>query len=264
MNNPLIIGIAGNKHCGKSTAASVIQKHNMFNLAFGDVLKEMCIDTLALDPNAVYDNEKKEALFEKPIVYNGFYVNEFIEALKQVTSLTEEQEAKVAELLSTKKFLSIRDVLQYVATNIVRKHIRDDFWIYIFNKQNGKKQRFVVSDVRFANEREYIRSRGGKLVLIKKPSIFRDGHESETSLGDESEYDYVIENNGSKERLEDFIEYLYICLEKNQRFNLYIAEIRHTLNSFRRLLKRSWFSVTSTLKSLFQKPKRSSLPESKK
>ena len=51
-----------------------------------------------------------------------------------------------------------------------------------------------------------MKSLGAILVLVKRHNNTSDGHSSENDLGEEGEYDYVIENNGTLEELKQRIE----------------------------------------------------------
>ena len=64
-----------------------------------------------------------------------------------------------------------------------------------------------ITDVRFINEAEWVTNRGGKVVRVERrqeaydPEETPDCHSSETAMDDYSNYDYVINNNGSENEL---------------------------------------------------------------
>lgn len=67
---------------------------------------------------------------------------------------------------------------------------------------------FVVTDMRFPNEMQAVKDKGGITIRINRPRVVLGGgdnlyeHESETAL-DNAEFDYVVDNNGT---IEDLIE----------------------------------------------------------
>ena len=55
----------------------------------------------------------------------------------------------------------------------------------------------IVSDIRFQNERDFIKSMGGIIIKIERSGLGVQSHSSEQL--DDLQYDYKIENNGSLE-----------------------------------------------------------------
>lgn len=53
--------------------------------------------------------------------------------------------------------------------------------------------KWVISDVRFKNEADSIKSRGGIVVRLTKNSFVKAKHKSETEL-DKYDFDYIINN----------------------------------------------------------------------
>jgi len=56
----------------------------------------------------------------------------------------------------------------------------------------------VITDVRFENEAAAIREKGGKIIKMESIYAKQDMHESEKI---DVQYDYLIENKGTKEEL---------------------------------------------------------------
>jgi len=97
--------------------------------------------------------------------------------------------------LGDNKFLTAREFLQLFGTDVCRA-IKSDVWTSscLTRIKDSNTELAIVSDCRFPNEVEAIKSVGGKVVrLTRHPHS--DEHESETALTDEYEgYDYVINN----------------------------------------------------------------------
>ena len=105
-----------------------------------------------------------------------------------------------------------RWVLQHFGTEVMRGNMYDSIWVdSCIGRYKG--QNTVISDTRFHNEVKKIREHGGKIILVKRGSDpewftnYVEGnieptgiHSSEYAWAKE-EFDYVIENNGTKEEL---------------------------------------------------------------
>jgi hypothetical protein len=131
--------------------------------------------------------------------------------------------------------LTPRWVLQYWGTEVCRRGFHDDIWIAsLENKLRNSKDSVVISDCRFPNEIASIKNAGGKIVWVKRgelPNWYNTAleanrgnnvaindlkmqkiHASETSwIG--TDFDFIIENNGSIDDLYQQIESLIISNE---------------------------------------------------
>ena len=75
----------------------------------------------------------------------------------------------------------------------------------------------LIPDVRFKNEFEYIRSKGGILLRVERPNVewnqhgvyeITNNHESETELDDCKEFDHIIKNDSNLLALEIVVKQL--------------------------------------------------------
>ena len=89
--------------------------------------------------------------------------------------------------------LTAREFLQFFGTDICRK-IHPDIWTDRTLKSIREEDSLmaVISDCRFPNEAEAVRTAGGKIIKLTR-GIDGDKHSSETSV-DAIEYDTVIDN----------------------------------------------------------------------
>jgi len=89
--------------------------------------------------------------------------------------------------------LTAREFLQFFGTDICRK-IHPDIWTDRTLKSIREEESLmaVISDCRFPNEAEAVRTAGGKIIKLTR-GIDGDKHSSETSV-DAIEYDTVIDN----------------------------------------------------------------------
>lgn len=99
--------------------------------------------------------------------------------------------------------LSGRDFVRNIGM-MMRGYDDQQFNRYVKNQiESHPNTNFVVTDVRFDNEVELVRSLGGVIVKIDRPGYTYDHHitESGTINGD-----YLINNDGSKEQLWNQVE----------------------------------------------------------
>lgn len=80
----------------------------------------------------------------------------------------------------------------------------EDFWIRYVDKWIAYRQRVVYTDVRFQNEADYVRGKGGIIVRIVRPGQIAENHESELKQC-EIAADIEIVNDGTIEDLHNKI-----------------------------------------------------------
>jgi hypothetical protein len=99
-----------------------------------------------------------------------------------------------------------RWVLQHFGTEVMRQNMHDAIWIdSCLMRYKGTPT--VIADTRFQNELKMIRKSGGKLILVKRGELptkeemqEKGAHTSEWDwMG--YDFDFVIENNGTKKDL---------------------------------------------------------------
>lgn len=94
----------------------------------------------------------------------------------------------------------VRKFLQDLGAG-AREVFGEDFWVDQCLGTKPLKTDIVISDVRYENEADEIRRRGGKLIRIDRPGVYATGHASETALVD-YDWDEVVNNDGSVHDLE--------------------------------------------------------------
>ena len=192
----MLIGIVGLIGSGKDTAAQrLVDKHGYRRDSFAKSLKDAVSSMFNWDRKMLEgDTKESRAWREQP---DAFWSKQFG---KDVTP---------------------RWVLQYFGTEVMRGQMYDAIWVdSCLGRYDGKDT--VISDTRFPNEVYQIRARGGKIIRVKKgedPEWFvnyvegnitpKDVHSSEYVWA-RSEFDHVIENNGTIEDLYEKIDDLII------------------------------------------------------
>lgn len=154
----MLIGLCGKKQSGKSTVAKHLNSIGFIEISFSYPLKEIIGRQLfGLNDDQLYGSE----------------------------------EAK--EAIIPDWDMSARIILQLVGTECFRKVIRDDFWVVLGKRrlielQHARGQRMndvVISDCRFPNEMEAIKSLGGLTIrIVREGQVSTDPHPSENSLND--------------------------------------------------------------------------------
>lgn len=171
----IIIGIAGKKGSGKDTVAGIMKKilgKKVKLLSFADPLKMGCIEMFGLDKDIVYGTQTKKE-----------EINEFWNT-------------------------SVRKILQIVGTELMKhtlpKYIPEmnDVWIRMMEKKifgNKEDDIFIITDVRFMDEYEFVKKNNGLMVKIVRN--INDRNDEHISENVDIPCDYFINNNFSLEEL---------------------------------------------------------------
>lgn len=164
----ILIGISGKLGSGKDTVAQFIMDkmpdYNFAHKSFAHNLKHITSIISGLPMDMMFTHEGKNT--ELPL-YNG---------------------------------ITVGNLQQVIGTDLFRKHFDDMVWIKsLFAPYDKDKDNWVVSDVRFRNEAEYVRAMGGILVRLEgdpagvRANSTRDmTHPSETELDDYEHFDVVL------------------------------------------------------------------------
>ena len=141
-------------------------------------------------------------------------------------SQLEDREFKEKELGEEWDGLTPRKLLQLLGTEAGRQIIHPNIWVNALfaDHENNKSEwlsatnsKWIVTDVRFPNEANIIKEKGGIMIRINRPQYLDNGlvirkneHLSETSLDEYDKFDYVIENDGTVQDLIDKVKSLNI------------------------------------------------------
>lgn len=146
MAKKLIIGLVGFKSSGKDTVAnSLIKHHNFVRDSFAAPLKDSCAQIFNW-PRELLEGDTDESRYWR-----------------------EETDSWWAEKLNIPNFTP-RLAMQLVGTNAIRNHFHQDIWLLsVFDRlENGKNNRVVITDNRFRNEIDLIRSLDGLVLRVKR------------------------------------------------------------------------------------------------
>jgi hypothetical protein len=208
----MIVGIGGEKKAGKSTAAEcLVNKHGFTELSFAHPLKKMCAEVFDISSTYFTDPELKDQPFAYPLTITEDHISAIVNLIGATEdSITLQQIYALAKVGPGKVVESPRKLLQFIGTDLIRECISQDFWVKALKHDIGQLVNVVIPDVRFASERAFLRSIGATLALIDRPGHHSsDSHSSENSLGDKSEYDVIVINDGSIEELHNNLDHWY-------------------------------------------------------
>ena len=100
-----------------------------------------------------------------------------------------------SECFDNPKPQKVRDLLQFVGTELGRVVYGEDIWLYqmeawtkiLYNYWGINK--FVIADVRFFNERDFIQGMGGKVIFISAPGREKNSGLTEGQRSHPSEWE---------------------------------------------------------------------------
>ncbi len=180
----MIIGISGRMGTGKDTLADMILKlkPEFEKKAFADKLKEVA--NLLTGISIKKFNTQSFKLENMPEEWNWFNDPE--------------------------DPMSVREFLQSLGTDAIREGLHDDAWVialmaqYKIKKPSEVLPNWVVADIRFPNEAEAIRKKGGILIRLNKKKAKANHHDSELAMNDYGNWNEIYDNDKGIEELENF------------------------------------------------------------
>jgi len=183
-----IFGITGLARSGKNTTAEYLaSKYSLPILSFADPLKEAAVSLFGITEDMAY----------------GFYDYD-------------------REQIVPEWGISVREMLQRLGTECMRKEFGEDFWLRRAEqtiKHPVYKNGFILSDIRFDNEAEWIKSKGGTILSIERNLSKQHGHVSEDRINVDL-LDYIIPNTNTIPVLYHRLDTLCLTLDKlNERDN---------------------------------------------
>jgi hypothetical protein len=223
-----LIGIGGELESGKSTVANVVvSEYGYTEKSFAKNLKDMCKEVFGLTDHQVNHTDGKKELLVNKVYLRRDHIDAIIAwaVNKNGFDVTGEMSAKIVSYIG-KELITSRMILQFVGTEILRESIVDDYHIQVVLKeiQDEGLNDVVISDARFRNEREWIKSLGGATILAYNPHAKKvvSSHASE-KVGDPDDYDFTIVNdkNIGMKQLNKAVHQIALVLElDNAKANL--------------------------------------------
>ncbi|MDN5399336.1 MAG: deoxynucleotide monophosphate kinase [Pseudomonas sp.] len=188
---PILIGLTGRARSGKTTAAEhLAQTYLLEQYAFADPLRDGLMAIFNLDPTD-FEGDRKE----QPLGWLD---------------------------------CSPRQLMQSMGTEWARNTVHPNVWVKLaeqnleyMTKALGAVLGFVVSDVRFENEADLIRRRGGTVIHILRPNALAvNPHISEAGIAANSA-DLTLPNYGTVEGFLRSLDEVFLMIrERHQRAEL--------------------------------------------
>ena len=189
----MIVGLVGFIGSGKGTVGDIlVREHGYHKFAFADALKD-AVASMFLWPRGLLegDSNASRAFRERVDVWGSHKFG------YEVTP---------------------RLILQKFGTEACREGIHDNIWIHILEKKIQGYDDVVISDVRFPNEIDFIRSAGGVLIRVKRGEDPSAEQLSKMQISETAwnnyDPDFVIHNEGTIDELKDNVK---IILTQNEK-----------------------------------------------
>lgn len=172
----MIIALGFKARVGKDTAADyLVERYGFTKIAFAGPLKEAAKIIYGLTDEQLYGDKKE--------VVDEFWGE------------------------------TPRQILQVAGTNALRTHHRQDIWVMATKKKIivDPNRNWVISDARFINEADMVKSLSGYAVRIDanfpgQQHIKTGEHISEVEMLDYTNWDWVLQNNSTLEQFYDNID----------------------------------------------------------
>ena len=192
----MIIGVVGFIGSGKGTVGDILEReHGYKKFAFADALKD-AVAGIFLWPRGLLegDTNASRAFRERVDVWWSHKLG------YEVTP---------------------RLILQKFGTEACRNGIADNIWIAALEKRIHGYEDVVITDCRFPNEIDFIRSAGGVIIRVKRgddpsPEELSKMHISETAWNNYVP-DLTIHNEGSKDDLKENVKNILTQNEKQYK-----------------------------------------------
>ena len=210
-----IIGIAGRCRSGKTELAKVCMEHGYKKLYFALPLKKLCADILDVSIEAL--NQAKD----KGIDISLHIDDDICDILSKETDISIE---KVKETCYGKTINTVREMLQFIGTDLIRKY-NSDWHVNRIKEMIEPELDYVIDDVRFPNEKKLIEDLGGDCWFVTRTTLDNvSNHISETSITINDCWNRIIINDNTLHYLlfkwDIFIDnYEKSCSIRDKEFN---------------------------------------------
>lgn len=170
----MIIGLSGYARSGKDTVAEILINEYAFErIAFADPIRKILYDM-----SPTIDGERLADMVDN----YGWDI--------------------------TKSKEEVREFLQVLGYS-ARMNIHPDVWVMAAFSQMRADKNYVIADVRFLNEADYIKKHGGEVWRVERPGVNAvNQHISEWEM-DNYKCDHGILNDGDLDQLRNLVKTLY-------------------------------------------------------
>lgn len=211
----MVIGFAGRCRSGKTVLSEVCEKYGYQHLSFALPLKQLCADILDISIDELNRAKNENIPIEITIG------KDVCEILSEETNIPI---GKTIEICDGKYLHTVRDMLQFIGTDYIRKY-NSDWHVNRIREMIKDNVNYVIDDVRFPNEKRMIEELGGDCWFVTRTTLNNvSNHESETSITWKDCMNKVIVNNSTLNELlfkwEIFMDnYTRSCAIRDEEFN---------------------------------------------
>jgi hypothetical protein len=192
----MIIGLVGYIGSGKGTVGDIlVRDHQYTKFAFADALKD-AVATMFMWPRGLLEGDSNAS-----------------RAFRE----------RVDPWWSNKLGYEVtpRLILQKFGTEACRNGIADNIWIAALEKRMQGYQDVVISDVRFPNEIDFVRSVGGVIIRVRRGEDPTDEELSKMHISETAwkglPVDYTLVNDSTLDNLKDNVRFTLTDLEKQYK-----------------------------------------------
>lgn len=212
MNNLIVIGGNG-VESGKSTVANIL-------------LYQIWIDLKQRKGYDVTDklfNYKQFCrLQELQSVPNDYQIKKFADKLKDIVCLMigkdrhwleENKNTKLGDDWKTDKIkYTPRLLMKHIGTTLFRDQLIPDIHVNMLFNEYNENSNWIIDDLRFRNEYDRVKKYNGVTIYVKRGEDEIDHVEGQLL---ESDFDYVIDNNGDISDLISKVKKVYNEIQSN-------------------------------------------------
>lgn len=189
-----LIAFSSRKSGGKTSCAMFFKEHGYTILNFADSLKELLCNIFEISYEFLENNKNNK----------NIQLNVTDEMISVISKETEISEMIIKETFKKENPKTIREYLQILGTEIIRKNKSEWHVQKLISKiknSRGTDLKFCIADMRFLNEKQAIEKMGGECWYIIRPN-FKDisNHESEVTLN-WTHFDNIIINDDTYDAL---------------------------------------------------------------
>lgn len=192
----MIIGLVGYIGAGKGTVRDILVRENGYHgFAFADALKD-AVATIFTWPRGLLEGDSNAS-----------------RAFRE----------RVDPWWSHKLGYEVtpRLILQKFGTEACRNGIADNIWIAALEKRMQGYQDVVISDVRFPNEIDFVRSVGGVIIRVRRGEDPTDEELSKMHISETAwkglPVNYTLVNDSTLDNLKDNVRFTLTDLEKQYK-----------------------------------------------
>ena len=211
----MVLGFCGRARSGKTELAKICEKYGYQRIYFALPLKQLCADVLDISIEVLNDAKNNNTDI-------GLSLNDDIcLILSEETQIPLEQ---VRETCYGKVMKNVRQMLQFIGTDLIRKY-DSDWHVNRIREMIDTNKNYVIDDVRFPNEKKLIEELGGDCWFVTRTTLDNiSNHESETSITWNDCWNKIIVNDSTLPILqfkwETFMDnYVQSCAIRDKEFD---------------------------------------------